>query len=134
MKFEVTALNFCKALTTQTDKSDGSGDPSLACVERLESDIFYFPTDDTPGQVYGKAKAIGGQKMAGQRIRINLKAYDHELIDASALKIVETAKRSGGKVSGPIPLPTDREVVTILRSPTSTKTAANNSRCAPTSV
>ena len=55
--------------------------------------------------------------MAGQRIRINLKAYDHEMIDASAQKIVETAKRTGGKVSGPIPLPTDREIVTILRCP-----------------
>lgn len=55
--------------------------------------------------------------MAGQRIRINLKAYDHQLIDSSAQKIVETAKRTGGKVSGPIPLPTDKEIITILRSP-----------------
>ena len=52
-----------------------------------------------------------------QRIRIRLKAYDHELIDQSANKIVETAKRTGAKVSGPIPLPTDKEVVTILRAP-----------------
>ncbi|MEG1508863.1 MAG: 30S ribosomal protein S10 [Clostridia bacterium] len=55
--------------------------------------------------------------MAGQKIRIKLKAYDHNLIDASAEKIVETVKRSGTKVSGPIPLPTEKEVVTILRSP-----------------
>lgn len=55
--------------------------------------------------------------MAGQRIRINLKAYDHELIDQSASKIVDTAKRTGGNVSGPIPLPTEKEVVTILRAP-----------------
>ena len=55
--------------------------------------------------------------MAGQRIRINLKAYDHQLIDQSAAKIVDAAKRTDGKVSGPIPLPTEKEVVTILRSP-----------------
>jgi small subunit ribosomal protein S10 len=45
-----------------------------------------------------------------------LKAYDHELIDKSAARIVETAQRSGTKVSGPIPLPTDKEVITILRA------------------
>ncbi len=55
--------------------------------------------------------------MAGQKIRIKLKAYDHTLIDNSAEKIVETAKRTGANVSGPIPLPTDKEIVTILRSP-----------------
>ena len=51
-----------------------------------------------------------------EKIRIRLKAYDHELIDQSAEKIVETAKRTGAKVSGPIPLPTEKEVVTILRA------------------
>ena len=55
--------------------------------------------------------------MAKQKIRIKLKAYDHNLIDKSAERIVETAKRSGAVVSGPIPLPTEKEVVTILRSP-----------------
>ena len=55
--------------------------------------------------------------MANQQIRIRLKAYDHQLIDSSAAKIVETAKRNGAQVSGPIPLPTRKEVVTILRSP-----------------
>ena len=55
--------------------------------------------------------------MANQMIRIRLKAYDHQLIDSSAAKIVETAKRNGAQVSGPIPLPTKKEVVTILRSP-----------------
>lgn len=51
-----------------------------------------------------------------QKIRIRLKAYDHELLDSSAQKIVESAKRTGAEVSGPIPLPTDVEKVTILRS------------------
>ena len=55
--------------------------------------------------------------MANQKIRIKLKAYEHGIIDQSAARIVETAKRTGSRVSGPIPLPTDKEIVTILRSP-----------------
>ncbi len=51
-----------------------------------------------------------------ETIRIRLKAYDHQLIDQSAEKIVETAKRNGATVSGPIPLPTKKEIVTILRA------------------
>ena len=54
--------------------------------------------------------------MARERIRIRLKAYDHTLIDQSAAKIVETAKRLGAKVSGPVPLPTQKEIITILRA------------------
>ena len=57
-------------------------------------------------------KAVGSEK-----IRIRLKAYDHVVLDQSAEKIVETAKKTGAKVSGPIPLPTQKEVITILRSP-----------------
>ena len=55
--------------------------------------------------------------MAGQKIRIKLAAYDHELVDEAASRIVETMKKSGAKISGPIPLPTEREIITILRSP-----------------
>ena len=55
--------------------------------------------------------------MANQNIRIKLKAYEHNLIDLSSERIVETAKRTGAKVSGPIPLPTEKEIVTILRAP-----------------
>lgn len=54
---------------------------------------------------------------AGQRIRIRLKAFDHRLIDQSAQEIVETAKRTGAQIRGPIPLPTKRERWTILTSP-----------------
>ena len=54
--------------------------------------------------------------MAGQKIRIKLKAYDHNLIDLSAEKIVETVKKTGTKVSGPIPLPTEKEIITIVRA------------------
>lgn len=53
---------------------------------------------------------------AKKRIRIRLKAYDHQLIDQSASLIVETANRTDARVSGPIPLPTKREIITILRS------------------
>ena len=52
-----------------------------------------------------------------QKIRIRLKAYDHKILDQSAVKIVDTAKRTGAMVSGPIPLPTEKNVFTILRSP-----------------
>ena len=51
-----------------------------------------------------------------ERIRVRLKSYDHTLIDAAAEKIVEVAKRNGATVSGPIPLPTEKEIVTILRA------------------
>jgi small subunit ribosomal protein S10 len=51
-----------------------------------------------------------------EKIRIRLKAYDHVILDKSAEKIVETAKRTGAQVSGPIPLPTDKEIITILRA------------------
>ena len=54
--------------------------------------------------------------MAAQTIRIKLRAYDHNLIDVAAEKIVDTAKRSGAQVSGPIPLPTEKEIVTIIRA------------------
>ena len=54
--------------------------------------------------------------MATQKIRIKLKSYEHTLIDQSAERIVETAKRTGARVSGPIPLPAEKEIVTILRA------------------
>ncbi len=54
--------------------------------------------------------------MANQKIRIRLKAFDHRILDQSAEKIVETAKRTGAVVSGPIPLPTEKSIYTVLRS------------------
>lgn len=57
------------------------------------------------------------QVVGKDKIRIRLKAYDHVTLDQSAEKIVDTAKRTGAQVSGPIPLPTKKEIVTILRSP-----------------
>ena len=60
---------------------------------------------------------------ANQKIRIRLKAFDHQILDESAERIVDTAKRTGASVSGPIPLPTEKEIVTILRSPHKDKDA-----------
>ncbi len=54
--------------------------------------------------------------MANQKLRIGLKAYDHKLIDQSVVQIINTAKKNGAEVSGPIPLPTKKEVITILRA------------------
>ena len=61
--------------------------------------------------------ATTSNKVGSEKMRIRLKAYDAQLLEKSAEQIVETAKRTGSKVSGPIPLPTQKEIVTILRSP-----------------
>ncbi len=55
--------------------------------------------------------------MATQKIRIKLQSYDHNLIDLAASRIIEAAQKTGSKIAGPIPLPTDKEVVTIIRAP-----------------
>ena len=54
--------------------------------------------------------------MAKQKIRIRLKAFDHSVLDQSAERIVETAKATGAKVVGPVPLPTEKEIITVLRA------------------
>lgn len=80
----------------------------------------------TPGTVYRTTAVArkkysvrwkGGNTMSKQKIRIRLKAFDHNILDQSAEKIVETAKSTGAKVAGPVPLPTEKDVVTILRAP-----------------
>ena len=82
---------------------------------------------ETPGTVYRMypllyVRSIACMKrreiiMAKQKIRIRLKAFDHTILDQSSEKIVETAKSTGAKVAGPVPLPTEKDVVTILRAP-----------------
>src|SRR5690606_18245809 len=75
---------------------------------------------DHPGVGQGQARGAklnGGSHMSGQRIRIRLKAFDHRIIDQSVADIVETVKRSGARVAGPIPLPTKIERYTVGRSP-----------------
>ncbi len=59
--------------------------------------------------------------MAGQKIRIRLRAFDHEILDQSTDKIVQTAKRTGARVSGPVPLPTEKSVFTVLTAPNGEK-------------
>jgi small subunit ribosomal protein S10 len=72
------------------------------------------------GNFYGVCSLIereGGKlSMAKQKVRIRLTAFDHKILDSSAQKIVDTAKRTGAKVSGPIPLPTEKNIYTVLRS------------------
>jgi small subunit ribosomal protein S10 len=65
----------------------------------------------------GGKKMATSNKVGSEKMRIRLKAYDAQILEKSAEQIVETAKRTGSKVSGPIPLPTQKEIVTILRSP-----------------
>jgi small subunit ribosomal protein S10 len=86
------------------------------------------PKGDTPDlggrRWYGPEHTASGanekdenEAMAGQKIRIRLKAYDHEVIDSSARKIVDTVTRTGAKVAGPVPLPTEKNVFCVIRSP-----------------
>ena len=72
--------------------------------------------------------------MDNQNIRIRLKAFDHRVLDTSTSEIVDTAKRTGAEVRGPIPLPTKIEKYTVLRSPTLTRSRANSSKFGHTSV
>lgn len=64
-----------------------------------------------------KEAAEESNKVPAQRIRIKIKAYDHKVIDQSATQIVDTAKRSGAEISGPVPLPTEKHRETVIRSP-----------------
>lgn len=72
--------------------------------------------------------------MAKQKIRIRLKAYEHRILDQSADKIVDTAKRTGATISGPIPLPTERTIYTVLRSPHKYKDSREQLKCGRTNV
>ena len=84
--------------------------------------VFYCPGEKHPGQCeqiktppanYNKEAILSGSQ---RKIRIRIKGYDHQLVDQSAEKIVQTAKRTGARVSGPVPLPTERQIITILRA------------------
>ena len=67
--------------------------------------------------------------MAGQKIRIRLKSYDHEVIDSSARKIVDTVQRAGATVVGPVPLPTEKNVFVVIRSPHKYKDSREQFEC-----
>jgi len=85
--------------------------------------VFKILKSETPGIVYShhcrtvvKCEKEAAFFMANTIMRITLKAYDHQLLDASAEKLVDAVKKNGCKVSGPVPLPTKKEVITILRA------------------
>ena len=94
------------------------------CENLFSRESLSSNTQDTHGSVYShrlsyfikSANKEATFFMANQIMRITLKAYDHKLVDASAKKIIETVRKTGSQVSGPVPLPTKKEVVTILRA------------------
>lgn len=79
------------------------------CTEILVVRIKNIACDEKEGNNMANSKGK-------QKIRIRLKAFDHKILDQSSEKIVETAKRTGAEVSGPVPLPTEKQVITILRA------------------
>lgn len=95
----------------------GSDGPENTCV----FPVFYLSGRETHGNVFNFGLVPKNSEEAmtvavKEKLRIRLKGYDHTLVDTAAAKIVETAKRTGARVAGPIPLPTDKEIVTILRA------------------
>ena len=79
------------------------------CTEILVVRIKNIACDEKEGNKMANSKGK-------QKIRIRLKAFDHKILDQSSEKIVETAKRTGAEVSGPVPLPTEKQIITILRA------------------
>ena len=87
--------------------------------ERRESSSLKYKESRSPLGFWSIKQNIQKKENAvtSEKIRIRLKAYDHVVLEQSAQRIVDTAKKTGAKVSGPIPLPTEKEIITILRSP-----------------
>ncbi len=79
------------------------------CISNLSRTYKEITCDEREGN---QMATVQGK----QKIRIRLKAYDHKVLDQSAEKIVETAKRSGAEISGPVPLPTEKQIITVLRA------------------
>ena len=88
----------------------------------MEDSGFVKSEKDTPGRVFvaSTIKYIIYRRQtkvaANEKIRVRLRSYEHSIVDAAAAKIVDIAKRNGAEVAGPIPLPTEKEIVTILRA------------------
>lgn len=103
--------------------------PTYPLPEGLRHAEIYKKGHDTPDRVGRRRRSNSTEfqsvttrqdyevAMAGQKIRIRLKAYDHEVIDSSAKKIVETVTRTGAQVAGPVPLPTEKNVYCVIKSP-----------------
>jgi small subunit ribosomal protein S10 len=93
--------------STSSTPTGGGREPAAARCRVIRPTESYSNTDRQEQKT----------AMAGQKIRIRLKAYDHEAIDASARRIVETVTKTGARVVGPVPLPTEKNVYAIIRSP-----------------
>ena len=114
-----------------TAGQSSSGSPELRSIGRSQRGFAYAVEPrsgrDTPDlggrtgtghrQMQDDGERETEAKMAGQKIRIRLKSYDHEVIDNSARKIVDTVTRAGATVVGPVPLPTEKNVFVVIRSP-----------------
>jgi small subunit ribosomal protein S10 len=107
-----------------TRPTAGAGGPRQVNSGAVSGATLDWPTTagpigalGAPGPDTGLKRSEGRRSVAGQKIRIRLKAYDHEAIDASARKIVETVVRTGASVVGPVPLPTEKNVYCVIRSP-----------------
>ena len=91
-------------------------------ADALPDSVLIKPDDGTPGSVFIASTSnyyITQRRhtmAVNEKIRVRLKSYEHSLVDQAAEKIVEIAKRNGAEVSGPVPLPTEKEIVTILRA------------------
>src|SRR5829696_1567403 len=92
-------------------------DPSSSTYEPIGGVRAEAERHARPRGSDGPAARRKGRTVAGQKIRIRLKAYDHEVIDSSARKIVDTVTRTGAQVAGPVPLPTEKNVYCVIRSP-----------------
>ncbi len=82
--------------------------------------MVYLDRPASPDQL-STTEVKGGRPVAGQKIRIRLRAFDHTILDQSAEKIVATAERTGAEVSGPVPLPTEKTIYTVLTAPNGEK-------------
>ncbi|GAA3805559.1 hypothetical protein CSO01_04450 [Cellulomonas soli] len=93
--------------------------PTTPCRERhtAQECVVQSDTPECGGRMDRFEKKEVDDAMAGQKIRIRLKSYDHEVIDSSARKIVDTVTRAGASVVGPVPLPTEKNVFCVIRSP-----------------
>ncbi len=85
----------------------------LSVLRNTRTSVYFLKIKSTPANCMKEAIFVMAVK---EKIRIRLKGYDHQLVDQSAERIVQTAQRTNAKVSGPVPLPTEKQIITILRA------------------
>jgi len=105
------------AKKTTTKKATTKTEEKAPAVKKTTVKKETVKKEETTKTKATKKEEVVAKTTPSEKIRIRLKAYDNVILDQSAEKIVDTAKRTGAKVSGPIPLPTKKEIVTIIRSP-----------------